>query len=78
MALVDIEDNGSGMDLDFVRHRLFRPFESTKAGKGMGIGAYQAREFLRGIGGDIRVKSTPGEGTTVTLAIPLAIRPADT
>ncbi len=77
MALIDIEDNGSGMDPEFLRTRLFKPFESTKAGKGMGIGAYQAREFLRGIGGDIRVKSTPGEGTTFTLAIPLAIRPAD-
>ena len=36
-ALIEIEDNGSGMDPDFLRNRLFRPFESTKAGKGMGL-----------------------------------------
>jgi len=72
LAVIDIEDNGTGMDPEFVRQRLFKPFESTKAGKGMGIGAYQAREFLRSLGGDIRVMSKPGEGTTFTLTIPAA------
>ncbi|MBK7171131.1 MAG: XrtA/PEP-CTERM system histidine kinase PrsK [Pseudomonadales bacterium] len=71
-ALLEIEDNGSGMDPDFLRNRLFRPFESTKAGKGMGIGAYQAREFIHNIGGDIKVQSTPGTGTTFRITIPLA------
>ena len=69
-ALIEIEDNGSGMDPDFLRKRLFRPFESTKAG--MGIGAYQAREFIHNIGGDIKVQSKPGIGTTFRITLPLA------
>ncbi|MBT8137544.1 MAG: PEP-CTERM system histidine kinase PrsK [Gammaproteobacteria bacterium] len=71
-AVVDVVDDGTGMDEQFVRERLFRPFESTKGSKGMGIGAYQAREFVRAAGGDIAVDSTPGQGTVFTLMIPLA------
>ena len=58
----------------FVRQRLFRPFDSTKGSKGMGIGAYQAREFIRSVGGDINVASQPGVGTTFTIRLPLAVR----
>ena len=43
--------------------RLFRPFDSTKGSKGMGIGAYQTREYARWLGGDVEVQSTPGKGT---------------
>ena len=75
-ALIEIEDNGAGMDEDFVRYRLFKPFESTKSGKGMGIGAYQAREFVRSLGGDVIVSSSPGAGTTFSVTIPLASAPA--
>jgi signal transduction histidine kinase len=71
-AIIVVEDNGSGMDAEFIRSRLFKPFESTKAGKGMGIGAYQAREFIRNLGGDVQVRSSPGAGTTFTVTIPLA------
>jgi putative PEP-CTERM system histidine kinase len=76
LATIEVEDNGSGMDAEFVRQRLFKPFESTKAGKGMGIGAYQAREFIRNLGGEVLVASKPGSGTTFTLTIPLATGPA--
>jgi signal transduction histidine kinase len=65
------------MDPDFVRNRLFKPFESTKMGKGMGIGAYQARQFVRDLGGEVRVISAPGTGTTFSLTLPLAQMPAD-
>jgi signal transduction histidine kinase len=71
-VVIEVEDNGVGMDVEFMRARLFKPFESTKAGKGMGIGAYQAREFIRNLGGDITVRSAPGAGTTFTLTIPMA------
>ena len=37
-ARLTVVDNGSGMDEEFQRHRLFRPFDSTKGAKGMGIG----------------------------------------
>jgi putative PEP-CTERM system histidine kinase len=72
VATVIVADNGSGMSAEFVRNRLFRPFDSTKGSEGMGIGAYQAREFARKMGGDLHVQSNPGKGTNVSLTIPIA------
>ena len=69
---IDIKDTGSGMTPEFMRDRLFRPFDSTKGAQGMGIGAYQAREFARKLGGDLKVHSSPGEGTTVSMTLPIA------
>ncbi|MGH8192444.1 MAG: XrtA/PEP-CTERM system histidine kinase PrsK [Rhodanobacteraceae bacterium] len=71
-AAVAIEDDGPGMDEDFIRNRLFKPFFTTKASKGMGIGAYQAREYVHSLGGTLHVDSTPGEGTVFTIELPLA------
>lgn len=65
-----VRDNGHGMEPDFVRDRLFRPFDSTKGARGMGVGAYQAREYLRSLGGDVLVESKPGVGTTFELMFP--------
>ncbi|HET6628990.1 MAG TPA: ATP-binding protein, partial [Woeseiaceae bacterium] len=70
-CLVRIEDTGRGMDADFIEHRLFKPFDSTKGTQGMGIGAHQVRETVRALGGDIEVDSAPGEGTRLTLLLPL-------
>jgi len=69
-ALIDIVDAGPGMTPEFVRDELFRPFRTSKA-EGSGIGAYQARELVRGAGGDLVVLSRPGEGTTMRLILPL-------
>jgi len=69
---LEIRDTGSGMDAEFIRERLFRPFDSTKGAKGMGIGAYQIRETLRMSGGDVDVESEPNQGSLVTLRLPLA------
>jgi signal transduction histidine kinase len=66
-----IVDSGCGMDSNFVRERLFRPFDSTKGSEGMGIGAYQIRETLRASKGDVVVQSAPGVGTTMVLRLPL-------
>ena len=71
-AVIDVVDEGAGMDEAFIRERLFWPFDSTKGSKGMGIGAYQTREFIREAGGDVRVFSTPGRGTTFSIRLPLA------
>lgn len=71
-AAIEIEDDGPGMDEDFIRNRLFRPFFTTKASRGMGIGAYQAREYVRSLGGTLHVDSTPGEGTVFAIELPLA------
>ena len=70
-AIIEVEDNGCGMDSDFLKNRLFRPFDTTKSGKGMGIGVYQTREFIRNLGGDVLVKSEAGIGTTFTIRIPM-------
>jgi signal transduction histidine kinase len=72
-AVIAIKDDGAGMDADFIRTRLFQPFFTTKASRGMGIGAYQAREYIRSLGGTVSVNSTPGTGTVFTLRIPLAL-----
>lgn len=69
-AIVEIDDTGCGMDDEFIRTRLFAPFDSTK-GAGMGIGAYECRETLRALGGDIEVDSEPGRGTRFRLRLPL-------
>ncbi|NQD35615.1 PEP-CTERM system histidine kinase PrsK [Permianibacter sp. IMCC34836] len=66
---VKIRDNGCGMDADFIRERLFRPFDTTKGNAGMGIGAYQARETVRSFGGDVTVTSSPGQGSEFSLRL---------
>lgn len=71
-AAVEVIDTGSGMDAAFVRERLFRPFDSTKGSKGMGIGAYQAREYVQSLGGRIHVDSQPGRGTRFCVYLPLS------
>lgn len=71
-GLIEVADEGPGMDAEFVRNELFRPFRSTK-GAGFGIGAYQARETIRQLGGALEVESAPGRGTTMRIALPLAV-----
>jgi len=66
---VRVEDDGAGMNSEFIAHELFRPLRTTKK-KGLGIGAYQARAIMRGLGGDMEVQSSPGQGTTVSLYLP--------
>ena len=73
-----ISDNGVGMDDDFVRNQLFKPFHSTKGSHGMGIGAYQLRETVLQLGGEVRVDSEPGAGTTITLRLPVQSEPRET
>ncbi|MDH5611243.1 MAG: PEP-CTERM system histidine kinase PrsK [Gammaproteobacteria bacterium] len=70
MCIVEIKDNGHGMDADFIRDRLFKPFDTTKGNAGMGIGMYESKEYMQQLGGDIRVKSEAGKGTTISLYIP--------
>jgi len=70
MQIIEIKDNGVGMDTDFVRNRLFKPFDTTKGNAGIGIGVYESREFIRLLGGDIYVQSVVGKGTMISLHIP--------
>jgi len=75
MHIIEIKDNGHGMDADFIRDRLFKPFDTTKGNAGMGIGMYESREFAQQLGGDIRVQSIVGEGSTISLHIPRGDKP---
>ncbi len=71
-ALIEVEDTGRGMSEQFVREQLFRPFESTKD-HGMGIGAFESREYVRELGGSLDVDSRERSGTTFRIRLPLAI-----
>ena len=71
-AVIEVEDDGVGMDAQFVRERLFRPFDTTKGNAGMGVGVYEAREFVRAHGGTVDVQSALGRGTTFQLRFALA------
>jgi putative PEP-CTERM system histidine kinase len=66
-----IEDNGCGMDAAFVRERLFQPFYTTKGDTGMGIGAYECKEYINSLGGEIQIESEPGGGTRMHVILPL-------
>ncbi len=70
LAYVRVSDQGCGMTDDFIRTRLFKPFETTKK-KGMGIGLYQCRQVVEALGGRIEVKSVVGEGSLFTVWLPL-------
>ncbi|SFF94451.1 XrtA/PEP-CTERM system histidine kinase PrsK [Neptunomonas qingdaonensis] len=74
-ALIEITDNGKGMDENFIQHRLFKAFDSTKGLTGMGVGAFESREVVRSLGGDIQVKSSPGIGTSFYVTLPLHYAP---
>ena len=71
-AVIEVQDDGCGMDERFIRERLFKPFDSTKGDSGMGIGAHETRAFIKAMGGEVDVISRLGEGTTFRLAIPVS------
>ena len=71
-AIIEVQDTGAGMDKDFIRDRLFRPFDSTKGKAGMGIGVYEARDYIHRLGGDLEVISRPGEGSTFRIHLSIS------
>ncbi|WP_394728342.1 XrtA/PEP-CTERM system histidine kinase PrsK [Altererythrobacter sp. GH1-8] len=66
---VEIIDSGKGMTPGFVRNGLFKPFVSSKDG-GFGIGAFEARELVRTMGGQMEVESREGLGTRFCVKLP--------
>lgn len=70
-AQLVIRDQGCGMDDNFLRDRLFRPFATTKGNAGMGIGMHETRDYIESLGGMLEVVSEPDVGTQVTVTMPL-------
>jgi putative PEP-CTERM system histidine kinase len=68
-AWLEVRDTGGGMSPEFVRERLFKPFETTKSA-GMGIGVYESAQYVKSLGGEIRVESAVGAGTRVRVVLP--------
>jgi signal transduction histidine kinase len=70
-AVVEIADNGPGMDRKFIEENLFQPLDTTKR-PGFGIGAYQALYLVRDMGGRLDVQSEIGRGTRMIVRLPIA------
>jgi signal transduction histidine kinase len=68
-VVIEVRDNGPGMEARFIEEELFKPFSTTKSG-GFGIGAYQCRALAREAGGELEAISAPGAGTTMRLILP--------
>ena len=67
---LSVTDTGAGMPPDVVA-RAFDPFFTTKpTGQGTGLGLSMVYGFVRQSGGNVRIHSAPGEGTTVRLCLP--------
>ena len=75
MGQIEVIDSGAGMSQEFIRTRLFKPFQSSKPG-GFGIGAFEARELIRAMGGRLDVESREGLGTRFHIRVPLALTAA--
>jgi len=71
-ATIEVQDSGCGMDNEFIKDRLFRPFDSTKGKAGMGIGVYETRDYIYKLGGDLEVISRVGEGTTFRIHLTIS------
>ena len=71
-----VEDSGIGMTQEQLA-RVFEPFEQADASVnrrfgGTGLGLAITRQLIRLMGGDVTAVSTPGEGSTFTLSLPLS------
>ena len=76
-ALLHVEDDGCGIDVE-VLDRIFDPFFTTKpVGKGTGLGLAISYHIVKAHGGEIRVSSEPGRGTSVAVELPRAPIGAD-
>ncbi|MFQ5650659.1 MAG: ATP-binding protein [bacterium] len=69
---ISVSDTGVGMSPEFIRTRLFRPFQTTK-NKGLGIGLYHCKEIVEAHGGRIWVNSLINAGTTFNVGFPVRL-----
>jgi two-component system, NtrC family, sensor kinase len=70
-VMIEITDSGAGMTPE-VQARVFEPFFTTRdVGQGKGLGLSIAWGIIRKHGGSIQVSSTPGEGSSFTIVLPV-------
>jgi signal transduction histidine kinase len=74
-AILAVSDSGKGMSREFMEQKLFRPFQTTKR-RGLGIGLYQCRHIVEGLGGTLTAESEEGRGTRMTVRLPV-VKTAD-
>lgn len=71
-AVIEISDSGVGIPQEH-KDKIFDPFYTTKSpGNGAGLGLYLSQGIIKKHFGEIKLESHPGQGTTVTLFLPLA------
>jgi signal transduction histidine kinase len=78
-AVIAVSDEGVGImpeDTERIFEKFFRSAEATKTVGGTGLGLAVAREIVTSHGGTLEVESTPGEGSTFVVTMPLLASPA--
>ena len=70
-AVIEVIDSGIGMTEEFLRERLFRPFQTTKP-QGMGIGMNESYQYVSAIGGRIAAESVVNVGTCIRVSLRMA------
>ncbi len=71
-VIIKIIDTGCGMSEQFIKEKLFKPFVTTKGNAGMGIGAFEAKQFIQQHNGDLSVQSCLEKGSTFTVNLPVS------
>jgi two-component system NtrC family sensor kinase len=67
---IDVRDTGKGIPKEFLPY-IFDPFFSTKGVRGTGLGMWVSYGIIKNHRGNIKVESTVGVGTTVTIELPV-------
>ncbi len=75
--IIEVEDDGPGMEKEYVESHLFRPLDSEKS-TGYGLGAYQTRQLVREMGGRLEVDSRVGYGTVMRVILSTDMKTSET
>ncbi|WP_332912186.1 sensor histidine kinase [Algoriphagus boritolerans] len=68
--IISVQDNGSGIP-ESIREKIFQPFFTTKpAGSGTGLGLSMSYDIVKAHGGELKVDSEVGKGTTFRIHLP--------